>query len=126
MLDPVGAEVLQLDLVVVQQPSKKSVGGGSEPTLMEVCERHHVAVGRRRHLLLIGQQPLLASRGLCAKKAAMDEALHTLEGDVGAAPRIHWKMGAGGCELDGGWDADAGSLGDFRRWLQMRRQEGKV
>ena len=56
----------------------------------------------------------------------MDEALHALEDDVRAAPRIHWKMGVGGCELDGYWDADAGSLGDWQRRLQMRRQEGKV
>ena len=47
VLDSVGIEVLQLDLVVVQQPPKKSVGGGHEPTLMEVGERHHIAVGQR-------------------------------------------------------------------------------
>ena len=48
VLDPSGIEMLQLDLVAVQQPPKKFVGGGREPTLMEVGERHHVAVGRRR------------------------------------------------------------------------------
>ena len=43
-MDPVAIEVLQLDLVVVQQPSKEYVGGGREPTLMEVGERHYVVV----------------------------------------------------------------------------------
>ena len=48
VLDPIGVEVLQLDLVVVQQPLEKSVGGGHEPTLMEVSERYHIAVRPRR------------------------------------------------------------------------------
>ena len=109
MLDSIGIEVLQLDLVVVQQPLKKSMSRGSEPALMEVHERYHVAVGRRWHILLTNQQPLLG-RGPCTKKSTTDEALRTLEGDVRAAPRIHWKMGVDGCELDNGWDADAGSL----------------
>ena len=45
-MDPVGIEMLYFDLVVVQQPPKKSVGGGHEPRLMEVGERHHIAIGR--------------------------------------------------------------------------------
>ena len=64
------------------------MSGGSEPTLMEVCERHHIAIEQRRHLLLAGKQPLLG-RGTRTEKAATDEALHTLEGNVRAAPRIH-------------------------------------
>ena len=116
VLDPVGVEMLQLDLVVVQQPSEKSMGGGSEPMLMEVRERHYKAVGWRRQILLIGQQPLLG-QGPCAKKATTDEALHALEGDVRAAPWIHWKMGVDGCELDGSEDVDAGSLDNWPRRL---------
>ena len=38
VLDPVGIEMLQFDLVVMQQPLKKSVGGGRDPMLMEVGE----------------------------------------------------------------------------------------
>ena len=38
VLDSIGIEVLQLDLVVVQRPPKKSMSRGSEPTLMEVGE----------------------------------------------------------------------------------------
>ena len=98
---------------------------GSKPLLMEMCERDDKAVGRRWHVLLTGQQPLLGY-GLRAEKTTTDEALHALEGDVRAAPRIHWKMRVGGCELDNGWDAEAGRLGDWRRRLQMRRQGGKV
>ena len=67
------------------------MGGGREPTLVEVGERHHIAVGRRRQVL-IGKQPLLG-RGPRVEKTAMDEALHALEGDVGTAPRIHWRWG---------------------------------
>ena len=46
VLDSIGIEVLQLDLVVVQQPPKKFVGGGREPTLMKVGERNHIAIGQ--------------------------------------------------------------------------------
>ena len=53
------------------------------------------------------------------EKPMMDEVLHALEGDVRAAPRIHWKMGSGGRKLDGGGDMDVGSLGDWRWRLQM-------
>ena len=56
-----------------------------------------------------------------------DKAIHALEGDVRVAPRLHWKMGVRGFELNGGKDANAGGgLGDWRRRLQMRRQGGKV
>ena len=46
VLDPVGSKVLQLHIVVIQQPPKKLVGGGGESPLMEVSEGHDVAVGR--------------------------------------------------------------------------------
>ena len=59
-----------------------------ECPLVEVGERHYVAVRWRWHILLAGQQPLLG-RGPHAKKTATDEALHALEGDVRMAPQIH-------------------------------------
>ena len=89
------------------------MGRGHEPTLMEVGERHHIAIGWRRHILLTKQQPLLG-RGPHVEKTVMDKALHALQGNVRVAPQIHWKMGVGGWELDGGRDADAGSLSDWR------------
>ena len=49
------------------------MGGGGEPTLMEACERDNVAVGRRWHVFLAGQQQLLG-RGPRTEKTAMDEA----------------------------------------------------
>ena len=45
VLDLVGIEMLQLNLVEVQQPPEEFVGGGREPTLVEVGKRHHVASG---------------------------------------------------------------------------------
>ena len=88
MLDPVGIEMLQLDLVVVQQPLKKFVGGGRESTFVKVGEQHHIVVGRLWQILLAGQQPLL-SRGPCVEKTATNKAFHVLEGNVRVAPRIH-------------------------------------
>ena len=74
---------------------------GGEPTLMEVRKRHNIAVGQRQHVPLARKQPLLAP-GPHAEKTIVDKALYVLEGDVRAAPRIHWKMETGRCELDGG------------------------
>ena len=111
MLDLVGVEMLQLNLIVVQQPQEEYVGRGCEPTLMEVGKRHYVAVRRLWQILLAGQQPLLG-QGPCAKKPTTDEALHALEGDVRMAPRIHLEMGVDGREFNRGKDAEAGNLSD--------------
>ena len=43
VLDPIGSKVLQLHLVVIQQPLKELVGGGDKSPLMEVSEGHNVA-----------------------------------------------------------------------------------
>ena len=43
-----------LNLVEVQQPPKEFVGGGHEPTLVEVGERHHIAIERWRWILDAG------------------------------------------------------------------------
>ena len=75
--------------------------------LIEVGERHHIAIERRQRILFAGQQPLL-DQGPCAEKTTMDEALHALEGDVEMAPRIHWRWGR----------MDAGSTA-----VEIRRQE---
>ena len=83
------------------------MGGGPKPTLVEVGEQHHVAIGRQQEILLAEQQPLLG-RGSRIEKTTMDEALHALEGDVGTAPWIHWRWG---------W-MDAGSTA-----TKMRKQE---
>ena len=38
-------------------------------------------------------QPLLLSGGPRAKETTANEALQALEGDIEAAPRLHWRIG---------------------------------
>ena len=99
MLDPVGVQVLQLDLIVVQQTLEERVGRNRESALMEGREGDDVAIGRRQRILTAGHKPLRRI-GPPVEKTTLDEALHVHIGNVGAMPRIH-----------GGW-----------RWL--RRSEG--
>ena len=101
MLDSIGIKVLQLYLVVVQQSLKELMGGGGKSSLMEVSEGHDIAIGRQRRVLITGQPPLLGG-GPCAEKTTTDESLQALEGDIRMAPRLHWKIGVGGCEFDDG------------------------
>jgi len=88
VLDPIGSQVLQLHVVVMQQPPKELVGGGDESPLVEVSEGHNIAFGRRRHVLIAGQPPLLSGSPR-AKKAVANKALQALEGDIGSAPWLH-------------------------------------
>ena len=46
VLDPIGIEMLQLNLVEVKQPLEEFVGRGRKPTLMEVGKQHHVVIER--------------------------------------------------------------------------------
>jgi hypothetical protein len=50
------------------------VGRSCKPALMEVCERRHVSVRRRRTGVAIGRHPL-SRAGPRAKEASADEAL---------------------------------------------------
>jgi len=85
----------------MQQPLKELVGGGGEPSLVEVSEGQNIAFERRRCVLIAGQPPLLGGRPH-VKKAAVNEALQALEGDIGSTPRLHWTIGVTGCEFDDG------------------------
>ena len=85
---------MQLHIVVMQQPPKELVGGGSESPLMEVSEGHNVAFRRRWRILIAGQPPLLGG-GPRTKKATMIKALQALEGDIGSAPWLHGTIGRG-------------------------------
>ena len=85
MLDPVGIQVLQLDLVVVQQPLEEWLGRNHESTLMEGREGHDVAIGRRRRILATGHEPL-RHVGPPTEKTALDEGLYARVGDVKAIP----------------------------------------
>ena len=85
MWDPMGIQVLQLDLVVVQQSSKEWVGRNHKSALVEGHEGHDVAIERRQRLLTTGHEPLhrLSSP---MEKTTLDEALYAYVGDVGAIP----------------------------------------
>ena len=66
--------MLQLHIVVIQQPLKELVGGSGESPLVEVSEGHHVAFGRQ-WLILITVQPPLLGGGQRAKEATANESL---------------------------------------------------
>ena len=51
--------MLQLNLVVVQQPSEELVGRRREAPLVEMHERDDVACRRLRQRLIVGNDPLL-------------------------------------------------------------------
>ena len=75
------------------------MGGGGESLLMEVSEGHDIAVGRRRRILIVGQPPFLGGSPR-AKKTTANEAFQALDGDIRAAPRLHWGIGVGGCKFN--------------------------
>jgi hypothetical protein len=72
VLDPVRAEVLQLDPVVVKEPSEEGMRGRRNPALVEVREGDDITVARCRHLLTASKEPLSCSR-LRAEKPALDK-----------------------------------------------------
>ena len=88
MLNPIGSKMLQLHLVIIQQPPKKSMRGYDKSPLMEDSKRYDVPFEQRRRLLLTGQQPL-CDGGLRAEKAAADKTLQTPRGNAESAPQLH-------------------------------------
>ena len=80
--------MLQLHLIIIQQPPKESMRGYGKSPLMEDGERHDIPFGRRRLILVTRQQPLLDG-GQWMEKATADEALQTLWGDARSAPQLH-------------------------------------
>ena len=85
VLDPVGVQVLQLDLIVVQQTPEERVGRNHESVLVEGREGHDVAVGRCRGILTAGHKPLRRI-GPPTENTMLDEALHARIGNVGVMP----------------------------------------
>ena len=73
MLDPIRSKVLQLHLVVIQQPPKELMSRYGESPLMEESKGHDVSFERRWLILIIGQPPL--DGGQRAKEATANEAL---------------------------------------------------
>ena len=88
MLDPIGSKVLQLHLIVIQQPLKELMSRYNESPLMEVSEGHDIPFERQWLVLITGQPPLLGDDQQ-AKEATANEALQALRGDAGSAPRLH-------------------------------------
>jgi len=74
VLDPVGGEVLQFHLIVIQQSQEKLMGRHGESPLVEVSERHDVPFGRLRLVVFTGKPPLLGG-GQRAKEASADKAI---------------------------------------------------
>ena len=94
--------MLQLHIIIIQQPPKESMRRYGKTPLMENDERHNIPFGWRRLSLVTRQQPLLDG-GQRTEKAAADKALQTSGGDAGFTPQLHrgdWEKG--GLELDGG------------------------
>ena len=88
MLDPIGVQVLQLDLIVVQQTPEEWVGRNHESVLVEGREGDDVAVGRCWCILTAGHKPLCRV-GPPAEKTMLNEALQARIGNIRAIPRIN-------------------------------------
>ena len=80
--------MLQLHLIIIQQPPKESMCGYGKSPLMEDGERHDIPFRRRQLMLVTRQQPLLDG-GQWMEKATMDEALQTPRGDARSTPQLH-------------------------------------
>ena len=63
--------MLQLNPIVVQQPSEESVGRSDEPMLREGDDGNDVAV-RRRWLILATRYDILHRCGPCVEKAFLN------------------------------------------------------
>jgi len=101
VLDPIGVQVLQLNLIVVQQTLEERVGRNHESALVEGREGDDVAIGRRWRILAVGHKPLRRI-GPPIEKTTLDEALLACIGNIGVMPQIH-----------GGW-----------RWLRRSKGDG--
>lgn len=86
--------MMQLDLVVVEEPEEKAVRGNRKPALVEVHERHHVPSWWRRKLVIAEQLPLTRV-GPRAEKAALDEAFHVCEIALRSIPQGHGRQEQG-------------------------------
>jgi hypothetical protein len=75
MLNPIRIQMLQLNLVIVEEPQEEAVGRRHKPAIVEVRERHHVAVRRRREVVAIRYYPLVCG-GPLTKKTTVDKALY--------------------------------------------------
>jgi hypothetical protein len=84
VLNPVRVHVLQLDVVVVLQPSKEMMGD-HKPTLVEWHEGYGVTIGGHRHILAAGHDPLIHLRPR-SEEPMLDKDLHASTENVGVMP----------------------------------------
>jgi len=92
MLDLVGVQMLQLNLIVLQQSLEEEMGRNHESTLVEGHKGHDVAIGQRWCILATGHQSLHRASPP-VEKTTLDESLHAHIGDIGAVARLHGKQG---------------------------------
>jgi hypothetical protein len=78
VLNPIGIQVMQLDLIVMEEPEKEMMRRHRKTMLVEMHKRHHVTGGQRQELMITGQLPLTCV-GPRVEEAALDEVLHARE-----------------------------------------------
>ena len=96
ILNPIGIRMLQLHLVVVQQPPEERMGGCREASLVDVHERDDVPRWRLRLRFAGGDDPLLRC-GERAQESFGHKAIQASGGHVRALPERH------GFFFFGGW-----------------------
>jgi len=84
-MDPIGVQVLQLDLIVVQQTLEERVGRNHESVLVEGHEGDDIAIGRRQCILTVGHKPL-HHIGPPMEETMLDKALQARMGNIGVVP----------------------------------------
>jgi hypothetical protein len=88
VLDPVGVQVLQLNVIVVQQPSEESVRGHRQAALVQGDKGNDIPILRHR-LILVVRYKLLICSGPRTKEALPDKALHLRMSDIRMRPRLY-------------------------------------
>jgi hypothetical protein len=88
LLEVVWVEVLELQPVRKQHHANEPVGADGEAALVEGHERHLIPLGRARHGLVGGDDPL-DGVGEGRKLARLDQTEELLMGDIGACPIRH-------------------------------------
>jgi hypothetical protein len=96
VLNPIGIQVMQLDLVVMEEQEEETMRRHCETTLMEVHERHHVPGGWHQELMITGQLPLMHVDPRL-KEATLNKVLHARELALRAVPQSYetqrWERG---------------------------------
>ena len=84
VLDPVRVQVMQLDLIMAEEPDKERVQRKCVASLMEVSERDHIPKRRRRELLGTRKDPVVV-----AQEPPLDEGVDPRLVHLGSIPVRH-------------------------------------